>query len=374
MLRIDTVTTREGFDALADAWNDLLEEAGGGTPFLTHEWFQCCVHAYPSPALHVLVARDGSRLVGIAPLWRFRGPIRSLDLRQIGFITCPDTAMTDILTVPGRTDEILAALLGHLRSSRVVAWDVLALQQWPAESGGIRALRSLLERERIPHFISRTSLVPRVRVQGTWEEYWASRPPLFRKSRRGIVNRMSRSQASRVRLIRADESGEAFQAVLSISRRSWKEAKGLAISSRPATVEFFRRLTEIAGRKGWLFLWILEMDGVPVAMEYDLMQEGVVYALRADIDEAYKVHSPGAYLEYHLVKHIFEEGYSEYNTGPGVNPYKLRWADDVSENLTIHVCNGSWRGRLTHAVEGTLAPAWRRLCARVGPSPSAEAS
>jgi CelD/BcsL family acetyltransferase involved in cellulose biosynthesis len=132
-------------------------------------------------------------------------------------------------------------------------------------------------------------------------------------------------------------------------------------------VEFFRRLTEVGGRKGWLFLWLLEMDGVPVAMEYDLTHGGTVYALRADIDEGYKEHAPGAYLEYQLVKHLFEEGYAEYDTGPGLNPYKLRWADDISENLSIHVCNGTWRGRVTNAVEGTLAPAWRRLRARVAP-------
>jgi len=374
MLRIDTVTTREEFDELGDAWGGLLEAAGGGTPFLAHEWFQCCVHAYPDPVLHVLVARDGSRVVGIAPLWRYRSPLRGLDLRQIGFISCPDTAMVDILTAPDRTDETVAALLDHLRSERGFAWDVLALQQWPAASPRFGALRQILERGRVPHFVSRASLVPSVRVQGSWEAYWGSRAPLFRKSRRGIVNRMSRAGASRVRLVREDESAEAFQSVLSISRRSWKEPKGLAISSRPATVEFFRRLTEVAGRKGWLVLWILEMDGVPVAMEYDLTHGGIVYALRADIDEAYKEHSPGAYLEYQLVKHVFEEGYSEYNTGPGLNPYKMRWADHVSENLTIHVCNGSWRGRLTHAVEGTLAPAWRRLRDRIAPGQAAESA
>lgn len=372
MLQIDKVTTREAFDELEGAWNGLLAETGGGNPFLAHEWFHCCVHAYRDPVLHVLVVRDGLRIVGIAPLWRYCSPLRGINLRRIGFISCPDTPLVDFVIVPNRTGEVLAAVLEDLRSDRDAAWDLLTLNQWPAASPGVQAIHSIVEGARIPHFLSRASLVPSLRVQGTWEEYWKTRAPLFRKSRRGIVNRMTRAGSSRVRLVRRDESGEAFDSVLSISRRSWKEPKGLAISSRPATADFFRRLTEVGGRKGWLFLWLLEMDGVPVAMEYDLTDGGTVFALRADIDEAYKAHSPGAYLEYQLVKHLFDEGYAEYNTGPGLNPYKLRWADDISENLSIHICNGTWRGRITHAVEGTLAPAWRRLRARVAPDARAE--
>ncbi|HEY7728108.1 MAG TPA: GNAT family N-acetyltransferase [Candidatus Eisenbacteria bacterium] len=372
MLQIERVTTREAFDGLGDAWSGLLAETDGGVPFLTHDWFQCCVHAYRDPVLHVLVARDGSRVVGIAPLWRYRGPVRGIDLRQIGFISCPDTPTVDFVIAPSRTEDVLVAFLDDLRSRRDFAWDLLALGQWPAGSRSARTLRSLLKEARIPHYVTGASLVPSLRIRGSWEEYWKTRAPLFRKSRRGIVNRMTRAGASRVRLVRRDESGDAFQSVLSISRRSWKEPRGLSISSRPATVEFFRRLTEVAGRKGWLFLWLLELDGVPVAMEYDLTHAGIVYALRADIDEAYKERSPGAYLEYQLVKHLFEEGYSEYNTGPGLNPYKLRWTDQIAENLAVHACGGTWRGRVTCAVEGILAPAWRRLRARAAREAPAE--
>jgi CelD/BcsL family acetyltransferase involved in cellulose biosynthesis len=361
------VTTREAFDALGDAWSGLAAEIGEGSPFLAHEWFQCCVHAYRDPELHVLVVRDGARVIGIAPLWRLVRRQRGLALRQIGFISCPDTPMSDFLIAPERTEEVLAEIVRHLRTEPGLAWDLLTLDEWRASSRGAQVIGSLLAGSRIPHFTSRASRIPTVRVQGTWEEYWNSRAPLFRKSRRGIVNRMARAGEARIRLIRRDDTGEAFQAVLSISRRSWKEPEGLAVSSRPASVEFFRRLTEVAGQRGWLFLWILEMDGTPVAMEYDLTEGGIVYALRADIDESYKEHSPGAYLEYQLVKHLFEEGYSEYNTGPGLNPYKLRWADYIAENLAVHICNDTWRGRVVHTVEGTLAPSWRRLRARLAP-------
>jgi CelD/BcsL family acetyltransferase involved in cellulose biosynthesis len=126
-------------------------------------------------------------------------------------------------------------------------------------------------------------------------------------------------------------------------------------------MEFFRCLTDVAGRRGWLFLWLLELDGEPIAMEYDLHHDGTVYALRADIDETHKERSPGAYLEYHLVKHLFDGGYVEYNTGPGENPYKLRWADHVSENLSLTVNSGTWRGTAAHLVESVLVPSWRRV-------------
>ncbi|HEU4334811.1 MAG TPA: GNAT family N-acetyltransferase, partial [Candidatus Eisenbacteria bacterium] len=293
------MTTREAFAGLRDDWNGLLAASGRETPFLTHEWFHCCVEAFRGPDLHVLVVRDGTRAIGIAPLWRDRDRWRGLEVRRIGFITCPDTPMVEILAAADRREEVVGAVLSDLRATRDVGWDLATLSQWPADAPTAAAALALLASRKTPHFVARASLVPRLRVSGDWETYWQSRPPLFRKSRRGIVNRMGRAGVATVRLVREDPSGDAFQAVLAISRRSWKEARGLAVSSRSETTEFFRRLTEAAGRKGWLFLWILELDGVPVAMEYDLQHDRTVYALRADIDESFKERSPGAYLEYH---------------------------------------------------------------------------
>ena len=41
-------------------------------------------------------------------------------------------------------------------------------------------------------------------------------------------------------------------------------------------------------------------------MEYDLVYNRKVCAIRADIDETMNSYSPGAYLSYFIAKHFFE--------------------------------------------------------------------
>lgn len=118
-------------------------------------------------------------------------------------------------------------------------------------------------------------------------------------------------------------------------------------------------LTDKAEKQGWLMAWVLKIKGVPIAMEYDLEYQKKVYALRADFDEAYKEYSPGGYLEYQIIKYLFEHGYCEYNTGPGLKTYKLRWTGQLKENVAVQVCNNNFKGRVVWGLEKGVIPLLR---------------
>jgi CelD/BcsL family acetyltransferase involved in cellulose biosynthesis len=160
---------------------------------------------------------------------------------------------------------------------------------------------------------------------------------------------------------RDDAEEILLEDILSVSRNGWKHGEGIAISSREETTRFFEFLTRIAGKNGWLMVWILRIDGRAVAMEYDLEHKGVVYALRSDFDEALKECSPGSYLEYRIAKYLFENGYKEYNTGPGMNTYKLHWTEQSKENVMLTVYNRTLPGVLAYALEGRLVPFIKRF-------------
>jgi CelD/BcsL family acetyltransferase involved in cellulose biosynthesis len=133
-------------------------------------------------------------------------------------------------------------------------------------------------------------------------------------------------------------------------------------------------LTELASRRGWLLLWFLKLDGAPIAMEYNLTHQQRVYALRADFDEAYKSYSPGAYLEYRILEHLFESEYAEYSFGPGVNSYKLHWTEKYSMNVFLQLYGNNLKGRLISGLERQLLPGLRRIRSvlknKSGPDPS----
>jgi len=133
---------------------------------------------------------------------------------------------------------------------------------------------------------------------------------------------------------------------------------------------FFHELTRRASANGWLHLWILRLDGRAVATEYQIGANGSIDALRADFDSGLADLSPGSHLLAEIIRALFERGdIREYNMGPGVNEYKLRWANGGHDLVSYEVYAPTRYGRLLHTADTRLIPRarqWRdrvsRLC------------
>lgn len=362
MLGVENIASEDQFNALQPAWEKLLTECGAYSPFLSNSWFCSCLGSYGDGKERViLVVRDGVDVVGIAPLWRHHDKIRGIPIKRVEFITCPDTPFVDFILHRERREEILEVLLHYLFGVEKRNWEVLTLGQWQQESANYEVLRKILKRLHKKIFVGVSSVVPFIKIRGDWETFLQTRSVRFRKTRRNIANRITKLEKLEIQCVHQDTSGTLMNEILMVAEKSWKHEEGIAISSREETRRFFEMLTDLAGKAGWLMVWLLKVDGTPVAVEYDLEHNGNVYALRADFDEAYKEYSPGAYLEYQIIKHLFEEGYLEYNTGPGLNTYKLHWTDLSKKNVALHICNSNLKGRAVWAFESKLLPFLRGI-------------
>jgi CelD/BcsL family acetyltransferase involved in cellulose biosynthesis len=362
MLAIEEITSGAQLMALQAGWDNLLKQNGEYSPFLTYDWFRCCVVAHSrGKEMFTLAVKDGSNLIGIAPLWRQRDVFRKIPIRKIGFMSCPDTQMADFIVEDGRRSEVLMAFLDYMFHERKGAWDMLTLEQWPAESMNYKAFQAILQGQRKRFFTGISSVTPYIPIRGEWEPFLQTLSVRFRKTRRNITNRIEKLNKLEIQCFRQDPTGSVFKDVAAVSGKSWKQEEGIAITSQEETNQFFAALTDAAGPKGLLLIWILKLDGTPIAMEYDLEADGKVYALRADYDEAYKEYSPGAYLEYQIVKSLFKEGYQEYSIGPGLNAYKLQWTEQSWENMTLHVCNDNPKGWIIWGLQNGLIPFLRRV-------------
>lgn len=362
MLHVDEITSQSEFLALEADWRLLLQSTGQPSIFLSHDWFRCCLGAYADEKkLFVLRVRDAGRTVGIAPMWRYRDTVRTLPVRRIGFISAPDTALADFIVQHDRRLEVIGAVLHYLHAQRRDIWDVLTLTQWPTDSPNCAALLDILRAQRARFFLGVSTMTPYLPIEGDWEKFLNTRSPRFRKTHRNVINRMEKLPNVEVQCFHQDPAGTALEDILRVSGKSWKQEQNIALGNRGETRRFFEVLTDLAARRGWLLLWLLKVDGLPIAMEYDLEHDGKVYALRADYDEAYREYSPGAYLEYQILKHFFQKGYVGYSFGPGLNPYKLHWTEALLENVELHLCNANLKGSTIWGLEVGLVPFFRRI-------------
>jgi CelD/BcsL family acetyltransferase involved in cellulose biosynthesis len=121
------------------------------------------------------------------------------------------------------------------------------------------------------------------------------------------------------------------------------------------------KLTELAARKKWLRVFILLLDGKPVATEYQILDGRTIRALRADVDQDFDRYSPGTYLSWRILEQAFDGRYDCYSMGAGANPYKLRWSNQLQTISGVRILRRTPRTLLWHLLEYRIRPLVRRV-------------
>jgi CelD/BcsL family acetyltransferase involved in cellulose biosynthesis len=340
-------------------WTDLLDQGAETSPFLTQEWFEACSVALRDRELQLLVVEEGGVPIGLIPLQRRVGAHRGLPIRYLSLIDCPDSPFADVI-VAGPVEPVVRALVDHVLTRS--DWDVLEMARLPAGSPTLKALESELS-GRLLWRRAGNDLSPYLAIDGSWKTFYAATSQRFKKTARNTHNRLARLGTVVVEEHRAlDPNDRLFQEVIDLTSRSWKADRGVAIATMPWMREFFAELSRAATRRGWLSLWLLRLDGEPIAMEYQLRSDGIVHALRADYDLRFSASSPGSVLNFEVARALFERGdVHEYRMGPGLNDYKMRWATACHETVRLQAYRPGLYPRLLHFAETTLVPVARRL-------------
>jgi len=360
-VRVRRVDTLDAFETLAPVWHAVATESGQTSPFLSHEWFGCCWRAAtPARRPEVLLVEDSAGPVAVVPLVHWKGALHGLPVRFVGMLNAPDTAFADWLIV-GRPEPVIEAVLANLAARG--DWDVMALNSLPASSLTLKALQAWLPgRHRWQPIRPLSS--PYLNTTGTWEEFWKGTSQRFKKTVRNVRNRLAKAGTVSIEEHRSvAPDSPAFLDLLAVSQRSWKAQRARAIANMPGMAQFFRELTVHASARGWLRLWIMRLDGLPVATEYQLEANGRVHALRADFDAAVPDDlSPGTHLAAEIVRELFgRESVYEYDMGPGDDEYKSRWAGASHELGRLRVFRPGAYGALLHTVEARVLETVRRF-------------
>jgi CelD/BcsL family acetyltransferase involved in cellulose biosynthesis len=109
---------------------------------------------------------------------------------------------------------------------------------------------------------------------------------------------------------------------------------------------FHRDFAHRALEAGWLRLWVMEVDGQPVAVWYGFRFEGVDFFYQSGRDQAWDQYSVGFQLVVHTIRCAFDDGMRRYAFLRGDEPYKDRFAN-ADVGLETRVVG---RGALSSAV------------------------
>lgn len=364
-LAVVRVDDYAAFLDLALPWNALAAER---SIFLRHEWFDAAWQwrsRDDMTRLAILCAYRGTCLVGVWPLLHCIEPGGMLARRILEFLTVPDTQLCDILVAADLDQNLVVAAFANHLAARCRDWDALRLRYVPADAVAITKLPEVLRGVGMDVVVTPAGGNPYVRLDIGWEDYYATRSRRLKKANNLTVNRLKKTGDILITRLAPGISSEGDTAAMldtaiAISAKSWKRTTGNALD-QPGPQAFIRRLSKLAAERGWLSLWLLALDGKPMAMEYQLVFNGHVHALRGDVVDGYDEISPGSYLHRHQLEQLCGGELRRYLMGPGDNPYKRHWSDEAEPLFRLDAYSTSTRGKLAALWSLKIRPGLRAL-------------
>ncbi|HKP89772.1 MAG TPA: GNAT family N-acetyltransferase [Thermoleophilaceae bacterium] len=326
---------------------DALAEAAGAPPFLRPGWIDAWHRSYGTGTLELVTVRRADRLVGVLPVERRRGTLRS-----------PANSHTPLFGAVVLDADAASALADRLLDRASHGFTLRAVDPG---SEWFRALEAALATR--GWHVSKRAIAqsPYVRTDGAWDDY---RTTLSRKLLKELSRCRRRLEDRAEVAVEVHSTGDGLESALeefvALEASGWKAAQGTAIVSRAESVGFYAQIAAWAADRGWLRISFLRHGGRAVATEFALDCEGVEYPLKSGFDPVYRSFGPGQLLTYEALARSFASRLSSYEFLGYDEPYKHRWARDMRERIEVTAFPDTPRGRLRLAFESSVRPRLRQ--------------
>jgi CelD/BcsL family acetyltransferase involved in cellulose biosynthesis len=169
--------------------------------------------------------------------------------------------------------------------------------------------------------VERTSSPVVSLTEPTWDDFLAKRSSNFRQQLRTSERRLARDRGLTFRLADGSTLTQDLDVLFALHKARWPGSPWFA-SAEP----FHRDFAALALERGWLRLWILELDGRPAAAWLGYRFAGVESYYQAGRDPALQRERVGLVLLAHSIREALADGIDEYRLLRGDESFKYRFA------------------------------------------------
>ena len=347
---------------LLPSWEALAE--AGRSPMSLPGWTVAWLHHLSPDGTRprVVVVRDRGEVVGIAPMFVEDGAPGRVDYRVAG----APLPRVSPLSVPDREWDV-ARVVAEVLSSAQPRADALALESHGLRSPWPQALTSQWPTKLAP-VVSRYLVQPSPVISlrsGCMEGWMAGKSSRLRSELRRRWRRFQEAGGT-VRAATYDTLRADVDSFLRLHRGRW-EGRGDSsiVAQEDRARAFFIEAGEAYVRDGRFRLFILELDGLPIAAQMYAAAGAEVLALNTGWDESYAKLSPTTMCFLGVLEDAFARGDRRIDLAPGALPHKTSLADgDDPVAWTLLMLPGA---RLPFTVARTapmIGKRWAVRCAK----------
>lgn len=301
--RIDLIDSLPGLERLRSEWSKLSLECPRATPFQSPQWLVPWTrHLFKGGQIWTLAIRDGTQLIGFAPLFRWGS-----DRRVVSFLGAGISDYGDLLFTPGRESECVNAVRSFLNDMRN-GWDTLDLREVRSGAGLLQAYPAE------PY-----SVCPVL----------ALAPDSNRTGPKHLA-RVRRAQASaRKRYDLQFGFTDNIEDFFPLYEARWGPLDdSLRLFHREVASGF------LASRQ--LRLGLLRINDVPAAAMYTFRMGATLYYYLGGFNAAMAKLSPGAMLLGWIIEQAIAQGLKEVDFLRHPEPYKYLWG--ARDRVNYRIC------------------------------------
>lgn len=356
MSRVQEINSIEELAGYRLLWNSLLAETREASFFQTLDWLEVYWQHYgDEQKLRVLIVYSGGEPIGILPL-----VVRSESTR-VGTVRVLTYPLSDWGSFygpigPNPTATLTAGMSYISRSER--DWDLAELRwvnndrcdfrrtEQAMRSAGIEGRKELWREAAI------------VDMQGTWDEYLASRTRKWRKDLRAKERKLS--ERGTVELVRYRPQGTAsgdgdprwdlYEMCEQLAERSWQGSSTTGTTISHESIRgFLRDMHARACHAGAVDMCVLLVDGKPVAFSYGYHYQGYVNGLRMGFDPEYAKQGAGTVMMSRMFEDSFARGDRTFDLGTDYLECKRHWVTSVAGSYRYSHYAGTGKAQVLRA-------------------------
>jgi CelD/BcsL family acetyltransferase involved in cellulose biosynthesis len=328
-LRVERFTDWTGPGLDARAWNHLVERSRLPAAFSTWQFQTIWHRTFTDGTLHLFAAQDGAGdWVGLLPLYEADTPDGPA-LRLVGGIDVAD--YLDLIAPAGREEEVWKALLPAVAASR---WRRLDLRPVPGASPTAALVPGLAAAGGLACRVEVEDRCPLIELPDSWDTYLGG---LSGKDRHELRRKLRRAEtaAPHVEVARTPAAMAALMdGFLALHRKS-KVGKARFMDQRMEA--FFRELGTALAGAGFAALWMLWLEGRPVAAVFCLEHAGTIGLYNSGFDPEARGLSPGVVLIARTIQDAISRGFRRYDFLRGEEPYKYGFGAQPTDVLRVTV-------------------------------------
>ena len=350
-LRIRRISSFSQLEELRNVWNKLSVTSPFGSWQWLHSWAE---HYLSEDQLYTLVAEtETGELAGILPLFRDTSSWQGRCLKLLGSgEVCSD--YLHLFAEPNLQGSVcleMAEWLADRTDDGECGWDSLLLDHISAADQSFVALAEALQQFGISVMEGPGMNCWRIALPDDWETYLKELSRSHRKQLRRLDRDYLRQGPARLVTVQTEEEFPAAMDTLVRLHQKRRNALGEAGCFASDT---FREFMMTASRRllaeGTLKLQVMEIDGEPIAAEYQVQQGQTTFAYQSGIDPDAMDCQPGNLIMTATIRQAIEAGHRGFDFLRGDEPYKPHFRAIAQPTIIRRFFVPTVRGKVTHAI------------------------